>query len=182
MPLDTEIMEELQMILEEALYQFQELTNDDNAQQADFMQLVVTFLQDVILATIDLTELSFSGFVPGTYVDIEAVDNLEDNLAIKKMLSENCMASYSVSDIVPDDKAETTNYLGDELLTALFMDIHELLQQLHNRKMLLRGIEFFLDNLPHQEFENPFDMLENFQKHLSMVLNDAEGETLTRIH
>ncbi|MBX9787116.1 MAG: hypothetical protein K2Y08_07245 [Alphaproteobacteria bacterium] len=182
MSLDTEILEELQMILEEALFQLQELTNDDNAQQADFMQLVVTFLQDVILATIDLTELSFSGFVPDTYVNIEAIDNLEDNLAIKKMLSENCMASYSVSDIVLDDKAETTNYLSDKLLTDLFIDIHELLQQLHNRKMLLRGIEFFLDNLSYQEFENPFDMLESFQKHLSVVLNDMEGEPLARIH
>ena len=182
MSLDTEIMEELQMILEETLFQLQELTNENNVEQADFTQLVVRFLQDVILATIDHTGFSFLGFMPDIHLDIEAIDNLEDNLAIKKILSENCMVSYSVSDIASDDKAETINYLTDKLLTALFIDIHELFQQLQNRRMLLKSIEFFLDNLPYQEFKNPFDMLKNFQKHLSMVLNDAEGETLMRIH
>ena len=172
---DTEITDDLHKVMANALLQLQQLVNSDISQKHDFLSIVNVFLLGVVSTAVDLVEVTSPGATPLLYADIEAAAKLGGLRAIKKIQLENGSASYSVSNISPDDIGTAMNYLGEKLSTSLYKSLHELPFSLRTSEVLLRGIEALISNLLNQKFDNPHQILDTFCKNVHMSLNDLDS-------
>ena len=151
---NSDIANELDQVMKNALFQLQKLINNDTSQKHDFLSVVKIFLLGIISTAVDLTEVNLPGSTPVLYADIEAAAKLGGLRAISKWSSDHGSTNYSVSNIADDDMTTAMNYLGQQLSTALFKGLNELPMPLRNEEMLLRSIEALLANLLNQKFKN----------------------------
>jgi len=173
---NNEISSELDQVMKNALFQLQNLINNDTAHSHNFLSVVKVFLLGVISTAVDLTEVNMPGSTPILYADIEAAAKLGGLRAISKWSSDYGSTNYSVSNIAEDDMTTAMNYLGQQLSTTLFKGLHELPMPLRNEEILLRSIEVLLANLLNQKFKNSAHrILDSFCDHVHMALTDLES-------
>ena len=176
---DIQNIDDLNEIMQDALFKLQKLVNKNQSQQPDFIKVVKTFLLGVFSTAIDLVEIQRPGSSLFLYGDIEAAAKLGGMREILKWSTSHGHAHYSVSNIDPDDKVTAMNYIGQQLGATLFKALHELPLPLRDEEMMLRGAEALLGNLLDQKFRqyNPHQILDNLCEHVHMVLKDLESRS-----
>jgi hypothetical protein len=167
---------ELRKVMTDALLKMQSLTENGITGKTDFVSMAKVFLLGMISTAADLAEFSTTGASAYLYAEIEAGAKQGGIRYIKEFQAKNG-ASYSLSGIEEDDPVMAMNYLGQELSSALFKNIHELPKPLRTPEMLLRAVEALLANLLNQKFDNSHDVLDSLCEHVHMALDDLQSRT-----
>lgn len=163
------VVEELQIIMTEALLNMQKLCGVEKTQLFSFTKI---FLMGVISTAAEILEASEPSLAHALYADVEAVAKSGGLRSIMKHQRQNGGLEYSVSDIRHGDYAMAMNYLGHHLSADLFRHLHELPESMRKPEMLLRGIEALLTNLLNQKFDASHEVLDSFCEHVHMSLKD----------
>ena len=135
----------------------------------------------VVSMIADLLEVKYQGASTYFFKEVETGLKLDIVEKIKSFQQEKGGASYSLSDIAPNDFENGMNYLGQALSETLFSTIHELPKSMHTQEMLLRGVEALLANLLHSKFRALGDVhsiLDSLCEHVHMNLKALDNKVV----
>ena len=155
------------------------LINDSNAN--NLVPSVSLLVVGLVSTISDLLESNHEGASTYFFKEVETGLKLGVVEKIKSLQKEKGGASYSLSDIAPNDFENGMNYLGQALSETLFSTIHELPKSMRTQEMLLRGIEALLANLLHSKFRALGDVhgiLDCLCEHVHMHLKALDNKVV----
>lgn len=171
--MDTKDTERLIQQMQCAILQLQQLMNQHQAQQPDFLEAVKTVLLRLVFSAIDLVEVKRTGSAPLLCTDMEAAMKARGLHEITAVLASQGTALYSPSTIDKNDKVRGMHYIGQQLAITLFKSLCELPRALRNQDMVLCAIEVLLINLLNQHFmQNAQQVLDRLCEQVRLELND----------
>lgn len=165
------IIAEIQAATLNELKKMVSLINDANSN--NLVPSVSLLVVSLVSTLSDLLESKHEGASTHFFKEVETGLQLGIVDKIKDLQTKNGGASYSLSEISPNDFENGMNYLGQALSETLFSTIHELPETMRNQEMFLRGIEALLANLLHSKFRALGDVhgiLDSLCEHVHMNL------------